>query len=149
MNDTGPRPDPPSCDISEAVTPPRLVAESLVLALIDPRPLIRAALAYGLRMRPDTSFVLFDTAAAFMQFAPERPDLSLVIVSAGAHLPGGDGRAVVRELVGALPRLRVIVIGDAHEASHMEATIREGARAYIPTSLDLPVARAALGVVLA
>src|SRR3954454_9839807 len=109
--------------------------ETVCIALIDPRPLIRTALAHSLRSA-GTRVVMFDNATEFMQPASCPPDLALVIISAGARQLGADVCQVVRALVEARPDIRIIVIADADDAPVMEATIRSGARAYIPTSLD-------------
>ena len=130
---------------------PRSRRRRLHAALIDPRPLIRAALAQGLRVvRRDSDFVLFDSAADFLRLAPTLPEVELVIVSArAAEVVSGAVFEVVRELCVALPGKRVIIISDGDEAEAVTATIKVGGRAYISTSLDLRVARAALDVVLA
>jgi DNA-binding NarL/FixJ family response regulator len=124
----------------------------LLVALIDSRPLIRDALAHRLRIvRRDCDIMLFPTAADFLRkTAVAEEEVDLVVVGArSSEIASGKIVDVVRQLCNASPSERVIIISDRDDADAVAATIEQGARGYIPTSVDLPVAIAALELVLA
>jgi DNA-binding NarL/FixJ family response regulator len=123
----------------------------LQVALIDQRPLIREALGYRLKMiRRDCRIAPFPTASEFLADFAVHDGVELVILSIGsAAVASGGTLETIRQLRSSLPSKPIIVVSDENQADSIATAIRCGARGYIPTSLDLQVAMAALEVVLA
>jgi ActR/RegA family two-component response regulator len=119
--------------------------KKLSVALIDSRSLIRDALAHRLRTIWRGCHVqLFSSATDLINDIATYENVDLILVS--AH---GEALDVVQQLCAASDNKRIIIISDSDEADGVAAVIRQGARGYIPTSLELPVAIAAVEVVLA
>jgi DNA-binding NarL/FixJ family response regulator len=95
--------------------------------------------------------MLFPAAADFLRTtAATQEEVDLVVVGArSSEIASRKILNVVRQLCTASPSERVIIISDRDDADVVAAMIEQGARGYIPTSLDLPVAIAALELVLA
>jgi DNA-binding NarL/FixJ family response regulator len=88
--------------------------------------------------------LLFLSAADLINDIAVYENVDLILVSAR-----DEALDAVRQLSVASNSKRIIVISDSEEADCIAAAIRQGARGYIPTNLDLPVAVAAVQVVLA
>jgi DNA-binding NarL/FixJ family response regulator len=123
----------------------------LQVALIDQRPMIREALAYRLKMiRRDCQIALFPSASELLADFAAHEDVELVILSIGsAAVASGQTLDAIKQLRSLLPSKPIIVVSDENQADSIATAIRCGARGYIPTSLDLQVAMAAMEVVLA
>jgi DNA-binding NarL/FixJ family response regulator len=117
----------------------------LSVALIDSRSLIRDALAHRLRtIRRGCHVLLFSSAADLINDIAAYENVDLILVSAR-----DEALAIVEQLSAASNSKRIIIISDSDKADCIAAGIRQGARGYIPTNLNLPVAVAAVEVVLA
>jgi len=115
------------------------------VALIDSRSLIRDALAHRFRIiRGGCDVMLFASAADLINDIAAYENVDLILVS--AHDEALDA---VQQLRAASNSKRIIIISDSDEGHCIAAGIRQGARGYIPTNLDLAVAVAAVEVVLA
>ncbi len=115
------------------------------VALIDSRSLIGDALAHRLRaIWRGCHVLLFSSATDLINDIATYENVDLILVS--AH---GEALDVVQQLCAASDNKRIVIISDSDEADGVAAVIREGARGYIPTSLELPVAVAAVEVVMA
>jgi DNA-binding NarL/FixJ family response regulator len=117
----------------------------LSVALIDSRSLIRDALAHRLRtIRGGCDVLLFSSAADLINDIAAYENVDLILVS--VHDEALDA---VQQLSAPSNSKRIIIISDSDEGHCIAAGIRQGARGYIPTNLDLAVAVAAVEVVLA
>jgi DNA-binding NarL/FixJ family response regulator len=119
--------------------------KSLSLALIDSRSLIRDALAHRLMtIWRGCAVLLFSSASELINDIAAYDNVDLILVS--AHDEALD---VVQQLSAASNSKRIIIISDSDNGPCIAEGIRQGARGYIPTNLDLAVAVAAVEVVLA
>jgi DNA-binding NarL/FixJ family response regulator len=119
--------------------------ERLSVALIDSRSLIRDALAHRLRtIRGGCDVLLFSSAADLVNDIAAYENVDLILVSARDEVLDA-----VQQLSAVSNSKRIIIISDSDEGHCIAAGIRQGARGYIPTNLDLAVAMAAVEVVLA
>jgi DNA-binding NarL/FixJ family response regulator len=125
--------------------------KQILIALIDSRPLILDALAHRFKIAIRGSRILHFATAEDLLGNPAICDrVDLVMVSArSAHVVSGEILGVVRQLCATVPEKPVIIITERDEADAIAAMMREGARGCIPTSCALPVAVAALEVVMA
>jgi DNA-binding NarL/FixJ family response regulator len=130
-----------SCETSKIPSTNRVLS----VALIDSRSLIRDALAHRLRIiRGGCDVLLFSSAADLINDIAAHEIVDLIVVS--VHNEALDA---VQQLSAASSSKRIIIISDNDEGHCIAAGIRQGARGYIPTNLDLAVAVAAVEVVLA
>jgi DNA-binding NarL/FixJ family response regulator len=117
----------------------------LSVALIDSRSLIRDALAHRLRtIRRGCDVLLFSSATDLINDIAAHENVDLILVS--VHDEALDA---VQQLSAASSSKRIIIISDSDEGHCIAAGIRQGARGYITTNLDLAVVVAAVEVVLA
>ena len=73
-----------------------------------------------------------DVAEAVAVVLATRPDVVLLDV----HLPGGDGREVLRQCVDKVPDTRFLALSVSDAAEDVIATIRAGARGYVTKSIS-------------
>ena len=117
----------------------------LSVALVDSRSLKRDALAHRLTtIRGGCDVLLFSSAADLINDIAAYENVDLILVSVR-----DEALAAVQQLSAASNSKRIIIISDSDEGHCIAAGIRQGARGYIPTNLDLAVAVAAVEVVLA
>jgi DNA-binding NarL/FixJ family response regulator len=72
-----------------------------------------------------------DVASAVAVVLATRPDVVLLDV----HLPGGDGREVLRQCTPQAPDTRFLALSVSDAAEDVIATIRAGARGYVTKSI--------------
>ena len=72
-----------------------------------------------------------DVAEAVAVIVKTRPDVVLLDV----HLPGGDGREVLRQCAALLPDTKFLALSVSDDAEDVIATIRAGARGYVTKSI--------------
>jgi DNA-binding NarL/FixJ family response regulator len=123
----------------------------LQLALIDPRPLIRDGLSHRLKtIRRDCRVALFASATELLAEGQDHAAIDLIVCSL---TPADDAERTILEMVERLcseaPDKPIIIISDPTGPGSVAAALRGGARGYIPTTLDPPIAIAAMELVLA
>ncbi len=118
------------------------------IALIDPRPILREGLAHWLRaIRRGCHVVCFSGADELLEKV-DPAEVDVIILSAcSTSIGGSEVLAAIEQLTAHLPGKSIIVLSD-HDEAVAVAALRRGARGYIPTTLDLPVARAAFELVI-
>ena len=122
--------------------------DRLLVLILEPRQMLRQALACGLSkfgLEPICS----GSADEFRnsRTGQSRPDLAIVCVPEGKHLPRD-----VTEVVGDSEELRsvpVVVISNDRSPSQLHELLQAGMRGFLPTSMDLAVAVEALWLVKA
>lgn len=75
-----------------------------------------------------------DVPTAVAAVVATRPDVVLLDV----HLPGGDGREVLRQCAHLVPETRFLALSVSDAAEDVIATIRAGARGYVTKSITGP-----------
>jgi DNA-binding NarL/FixJ family response regulator len=75
-----------------------------------------------------------DVPSAVAVVLATRPDVVLLDV----HLPGGDGREVLRQCAHLVPDTRFLALSVSDAAEDVIATIRAGARGYVTKSITGP-----------
>lgn len=132
-----------------AVAPHR--GNSVVILLVDPRPLMRECLSRLLQTSVrDFRVVPVSDPAEASERGVLLDDVDLVLLSVGgAAVTGTSAGEAISVLRQALPDTPIIVLSDCEAAEHVVEAIRRGARGYIPTSLSLPAAIEALRFVRA
>jgi DNA-binding NarL/FixJ family response regulator len=145
-----PQPGVPSCSPSRpfGLDPNCKARTPLRIALIESRPMIRGALVHPLKaIRRECHIDVFASPVDFL--AAGAPNADLIVFSfCAAEARNGAILNIIGELCRAFP-LPVVLITDADDPDFVASAIRHGIRGYIPTTLDLRVAIAAIGVVLA
>lgn len=126
----------------------------IVVALIDPRPVIRASLVYLLQdalvgKDPSVHFQLqdFGSATDFLgAFSGRSPEM--IIVSTGAACIGDALVAdEIQQLRSRVPEASLVLLSDIDEPAYILDGIRRGISGYIPTTVSPPVAIQALRLV--
>lgn len=121
------------------------------IALVDQYPLRLASTLILLNMYVDGSTQPFSSGDELLArletgVAPPR----CIVICVGAH---SVAQSPMPEQIGrirrALPGVPIIIMSDREEQDEVLATFREGARAYIPTSLDPHLVVRAIRIVLA
>ncbi len=121
----------------------------LRIALIDARPLMREGMTRWLKAIKRCHISCFSSAADFFRASTAEEGPNAIVLSTGSgDMADRDTLAVVEELAGKVPDVPIIVLSDRDGEAALEI-VRRGVRAYIPTTLDAPVARAALELVMA
>jgi DNA-binding NarL/FixJ family response regulator len=125
--------------------------KTLRLALIDPRPLIRDALSHRLKtIRRECRVALFASATELLAEGRDGGAIDLIVCSV-TPADGADGTILemVERLCSEAPDKPIIIISGRVGPGPVAAALRGGARGYIPTTLDPPIAIAAVELVLA
>jgi DNA-binding NarL/FixJ family response regulator len=125
-------------------------ADGPALALIEPRALTRQCLRRSLAAEiPQLRLQAFAHPDE-LPAAWAGPGVALVLLSLGPdRLIEPEAAAMLRALIGRLAEVPVVVLGDADEPDDVIEAIRQGARGYVPTGLDLTEVVEALRFVLA
>ena len=97
--------------------------------LIDDSPIIRLGLRSALEDYPDIEIVgeagnVADGSAAALQLKPD-------IVLLDLHLPDKSGLVACRELMGAQPQLKILVLTSSSNERHVQEALSAGARGYL------------------
>jgi DNA-binding NarL/FixJ family response regulator len=104
------------------------------VVLVDDHRLFRT----GVRAELGTSVEVVGEAAdvpeAVSTILELRPDVVLLDV----HLPGGDGREVLKQCADKVPDTRFLALSVSDAAEDVIATIRAGARGYVTKSISGP-----------
>lgn len=103
----------------------------LRIVIVDDHPLVRSGIRAGL---PDDLEVVGeadDVATAVAVIRRAIPDVVLLDV----HLPGGDGGAVLAELVPELPDTRFLALSVSDDATDVMGVVRRGARGYVTKNI--------------
>ena len=121
------------------------------VALIDEFPLRRASTLILLRVHLRLNARLFSGTAELLAQVPKKVDRpSGVIMCVGGRSVREPPQAEqLRRLRGCLDPAPVIILSDRDESEEVVAAFREGARGYIPTSLEPRLVIKAIRMVLA
>jgi len=97
--------------------------------LVDDHAMVREGLRLLLRTAPDIAVVgeAGDGVAALNVARQVEPD----IVVLDLDMPDGDGRAALRDLVSAMPRIRVLILTVHAEHERLLPMLETGARGYL------------------
>lgn len=119
----------------------------LRMALIDARPLMREGMTRWLKAIRRCQISCFSSVADFLEASASASPSAIVLSTGPDGLVDRDLLAKVDELTSKVPEIPVIVLSD-HNGDAALDVVRRGVRAYIPTALEMPVARAALDLVM-
>jgi NarL family two-component system response regulator LiaR len=105
------------------------VPEPVRVLLVDDHAVVRQGLRAFLRLQPDVEVVgeAAGGEAAVAAAASVRPDVVLMDLV----MPGGDGVAAIRELAGAAPGARVLVLSSFADDDRVFAAMQAGAAGYL------------------
>ncbi|MFZ0325524.1 MAG: response regulator transcription factor [Actinomycetes bacterium] len=101
------------------------------VVLVDDHRMFRTGVRAELGDAVDVVGEAEDVASAVAVVTTTRPDVVLLDV----HLPGGDGREVIRRCATTVPSARFLALSVSDAAEDVIATIRAGARGYVTKSI--------------
>jgi DNA-binding NarL/FixJ family response regulator len=104
------------------------------VALVDDHRMFRTGVRTELGDSVEVVGEAEDVASAVALVLATRPDVVLLDV----HLPGGDGREVLRQCAHLVPGTRFLALSVSDAAEDVIATIRAGARGYVTKSITGP-----------
>lgn len=149
------RQDPAEASMAGACGPPSLAPQrtvqtrNIAVVLLDPTPLTRECLAMSLNLCDRGVRVLpAATLQQAMDLAQGNPQPEAVVWNTNtAHPADPRMQDRIRELLGALTHVPLIVLNDHDDTAAALDTFRLGVRGYIPTSLGLSVVLEAVRLV--
>lgn len=99
------------------------------IAVVDDHPLVRDGLAARISSQPDLEVccAAADPEQALALVRASRPDLMIVDLA----LKHGSGLELIRQLVTAVPAMRILVISAYEEELFAERVLRAGAQGYL------------------
>jgi NarL family two-component system response regulator LiaR len=105
------------------------VPERVRVLLVDDHAVVRQGLRAFLRLQPDLEVVgeAAGGESAVAAAASARPDVVLMDLV----MPGGDGVAAIRDLAGAAPGARVLVLSSFADDDRVFAAMQAGAAGYL------------------
>ncbi len=114
--------------------------KALRILLADDHPLLREGVAHTLQAEPGWLVVAQADSGtqALMQARQTRPDVALVDLS----MPGPGGTGLIRELVAALPALRIIVLTASTDGSDLLGAMEAGAHGFVLKGISASELRA-------
>lgn len=129
----------------------RVLRQNHSLALIDACPLRRACTIHLLRAHRFKAAQPFADVAALLAYGSTRPyRFAGVIICTGMHsVTEAALRDQLQLVVNGLGPVPLVVMSDLDSSEEMVAAFREGARGYIPTSLEPHLVVEAIRMVLA
>ncbi|MCG8546270.1 MAG: response regulator transcription factor [Alphaproteobacteria bacterium] len=129
---------------------PNLGAPITVL-LIDPRPLIRSSLSAFLQTAQQLQVLALASADELTdEGSTSVESIDLVLLNLGASkTTSAQARSDIQFLSDRLPTTPVVVMSDCEDVSRIFATLRQGLRGYIPTTLSPAVTIEAIRLVAA
>lgn len=116
--------------------------------LIDDHPLCRSGTRFMLTgLFPDAEVFEASNGSEARTVIDEHPDLNLCLVD--LSLPGESGLTLIQEFARRFPGIACIVISANEDTETILATMRAGARGYIPKTMSESITEKAIHLVLA
>lgn len=116
------------------MTAPTASAARPTVVLVDDHRMFRTGVRTELGQEVEVVGEAEDVPSAVAVVLATRPDVVLLDV----HLPGGDGREVLRQCAHLVPETRFLALSVSDAAEDVIATIRAGARGYVTKSITGP-----------
>ena len=123
----------------------------ITVLLIDPRPLIRSSLSAFLQTAQQLQVLALPNADELVREESASAEaIDLVLLNLGASkTTSAEARSDIQFLSKRLPTVPLVVMSDCEDVGRIVATLRQGLRGYIPTTLSPAVTIEAIRLVAA